>query len=542
MSRARVPTRRARAGLAARAGRLPVPRLPGAGLADPRLPVPAAHHARLRVRQQLHRPDERRDALRMAPGHPRAARRPGVARRRRAGRAQASRRRGLTASAGRRKVRNGVTASICSAVVGGHSDSDDARLLAFARRLQAFQTFDELIDELCNEVRAAVGYSTAWLAIFDESGERVRIMAIQGDMAERVWERAAVIPVSGDPYMERIRDDRTVQIVEDAQVADDVNRDIVTALGNRTIVNVPLTLIDRPFGAIGTGTFGDEGVRVPSRADLAYLEAMGQQLVMASARILLDQQRKEAAAEREALMRQLEQRQRLESLGRLAGGVAHEFNNLLTVVHGSASLLLLEEDDPEKVEELRVIIDAAERSEQLTRKLLAMGKRQPLRLEVTGLDAIVRDAQALMRPVVPKGVELECSVEEGMRVRVDAAQVEQLLLNLVLNACDAMPEGGRVTVRGDAVELDERFAEEHVWARPGLYAQVVVEDTGVGMEPELLARIFEPFFTTKPEEKGSGLGLANSRGVAEQHGGFLHATSVPGEGSRFALFLPRAAP
>lgn len=426
--------------------------------------------------------------------------------------------------------------------MGGHSDSDDARLLAFARRLQAFQTFDELIDELCNEVRDAVGYSTAWLAIFDESGERVRIMAIQGDMAERVWERAAVIPVSGDPYMERIRDDRTVQIVEDAQVADDVNRDIVTALGNRTIVNVPLTLIDRPFGAIGTGTFGDEGVRVPSRADLAYLEAMGQQLVMASARILLDQQRKEAAAEREALMRQLEQRQRLESLGRLAGGVAHEFNNLLTVVHGSASLLLLEEDDPEKVEELRVIIDAAERSEQLTRKLLAMGKRQPLRLEVTGLDAIVRDAQALMRPVVPKGVELECSVEEGMRVRVDAAQVEQLLLNLVLNACDAMPEGGRVTVRGDAVELDERFAEEHVWARPGLYAQVVVEDTGVGMEPELLARIFEPFFTTKPEEKGSGLGLAISRGVAEQHGGFLHATSVPGEGSRFALFLPRAAP
>lgn len=424
--------------------------------------------------------------------------------------------------------------------MGGHSDSDDARLLAFARRLQAFQTFDELIDELCNEVRDAVGYSTAWLAIFDESGERVRIMAIQGDMAERVWERAAVIPVSGDPYMERIRDDRTVQIVEDAQVADDVNRDIVTALGNRTIVNVPLTLIDRPFGAIGTGTFGDEGVRVPSRADLAYLEAMGQQLVMASARILLDQQRKEAAAEREALMRQLEQRQRLESLGRLAGGVAHEFNNLLTVVHGSASLLLLEEDDPEKVEELRVIIDAAERSEQLTRKLLAMGKRQPLRLEVTGLDAIVRDAQALMRPVVPKGVELECSVEEGMRVRVDAAQVEQLLLNLVLNACDAMPEGGRVTVRGDAVELDERFAEEHVWARPGLYAQVVVEDTGVGMEPELLARIFEPFFTTKPEEKGSGLGLAISRGVAEQHGGFLHATSVPGEGSRFALYLPRS--
>lgn len=424
--------------------------------------------------------------------------------------------------------------------MGGHSDSDDARLLAFARRLQALETFDELIDELCNEVRAAVGYSTAWLAIFDESGERVRIMAIQGDMAERVWERAAVIPVDGDPYMERIRDDRTVQIVEDAQVADDVNRDIVTALGNRTIVNVPLTLIDRPFGAIGTGTFGDEGVRVPSRADLAYLEAMGQQLVMASARILLDQQRKEAAAEREALMRQLEQRQRLESLGRLAGGVAHEFNNLLTVVHGSASLLLLEEDDPEKVEELRVIIDAAERSEQLTRKLLAMGKRQPLRLEVTGLDAIVRDAQALMRPVVPKGVELECSVEEGMRVRVDAAQVEQLLLNLVLNACDAMPEGGRVTVRGDAVELDERFAEEHVWARPGLYAQVVVEDTGVGMEPELLARIFEPFFTTKPEEKGSGLGLAISRGVAEQHGGFLHATSVPGEGSRFALYLPRS--
>ena len=421
-------------------------------------------------------------------------------------------------------------------------DLSDARLLAFARRLQSLESFDALVDELCREVREAVGYHTAWLALFDQRGDQVRILSVQGEMAERVWESSAIIPVEGDPYMVRIRDERTVQIIEDAQVTEDVNREIVEALGNRTIVNVPLALIDRAVGAIGTGTFGDQGVRLPSEGELRYLEGMAQQLVMASARLLLDKQREEAAAEREALQRKLEERHRLESLGRLAGEVAHEFNNLLTVMVGGASLLLADEDDPERAEELQAIVHAGEGASQLARKLLALGKKQPLQLRALDLRDCLEDAVDIASRVLPDGVTLTYeAAADAQPVNADMGQIRRLLLNLLINARDAMPDGGPITLRSEPVTLDEAYVRANPWARPGRYARIVVEDRGEGMTPEILGQIFEPFFTTKQEERGSGLGLAICRAVVEQHGGFVHATSAPGEGSTFEVLLPASA-
>lgn len=420
----------------------------------------------------------------------------------------------------------------------------NARLLAFARRLQPLESFDALVDELIREVRESVGYPTAWLALIVDEGRTARILSVQGDTADQIWESAAVVPIDGDPYLQRIRDERTVQIVEDAQVDPDVNREIVEALGNRTIVNVPLMLIDRAHGAIGTGTFGDEGVRLPSDEELAYLEGMGQQLVMASARLLLDKEREEAARARAALEKRLEERERLEAMGRLAAEVAHEFNNRLVVMVSSASWLLADERDAERVSALEEIVEAGSSASKLTRKLLALGKREPLQMEDADLRSSLDDVAELARRALPKAVSLDYQRPAApLRARVDEERVRGLLLNLLLNARDAMPHhGGSIRLRADLEQIDEPDAAALASSSPGRYVRLAVEDSGAGIPPELLDRVFDPFFTTKGPESGSGLGLAIVRATAEQHGGFVRVDSTPGEGTAFVVYLPTAEP
>ncbi|MFT5357989.1 MAG: signal transduction histidine kinase [Polyangiales bacterium] len=392
-----------------------------------------------------------------------------------------------------------------------------------------------------SEVRDALGYNTTWLAIYDDDGHHVRMLMVQGDNAEHVWESAAVIPVDGDPYMERIRDASTVQIIEDAQLSPDVNREIVVALGNRTIINQPLRLIDRALGAIGLGTFGEEGVRLPTLAELAYLENMSQQLVMASARLLLDQQRQEAAAERQEFQRKLAQRRRLESLGQLAAEVAHEFNNLLTIILASASIIVDADDLSEAAEDLQNILDAGNSAATLTHKLLTLGKEQPLVLDEVDVKTVLDKTAGAFQHLMPSEVTLDyVAPPKPLHIIGDEGQIQRLLLNLLLNARDAVDESENrcIALRGDVVELDQASANEHPGTQPGHYVRVAVQDWGTGMAPDVLDRIFEPFFTTKGHDKGSGLGLAICRGLVEQHGGFLHAQSSAGGGSTFEVYLP----
>ena len=410
--------------------------------------------------------------------------------------------------------------------------------------VQGIDTFDGLLEELGRETREALGYNTCWLTIYDDDGHHVRVMMVQGDMAARVWESAAVIPVDGDPYMERIRDGLSAQVIEDAQVSPDVNREIVEALGSRTIINQPLRLINRALGSIGLGTFGDEGVRLPTLEELAYLESMSQQMVMASARLLLDQQRREAASERQEYQRRLAQRQRLEGLGQLAAEVAHEFNNLLTIILGSASILMSTDDHSEDAADLQNILDAGNSAATLTRKLLTLGKEQPLVLDDLDLKSVLDKTAGAFQRLIPREVTLEYAASpEPLHIVGDEGQIQRLLLNLLLNAKDAVggSEDQRIALRGEAVELDLAAANEHPGTEPGHYVRVAVQDWGKGMAPEVLDRIFEPFYTTKDHEKGSGLGLAICRGLVEQHGGFLHAQSSAGSGSTFEVYLPRRA-
>jgi len=237
---------------------------------------------------------------------------------------------------------------------------------------------------------------------------------------------------------------------------------------------------------------------------------------------------------------QLRQSQKMEAIGHLAGGVAHDFNNLLTVINGCCELLrgtdTMPEDALPLVEEVH---KAGERAATLTRQLLAFSRKTVLQPTVLSLADLVRDFEKLLIRLIGEDIQLTTVLaDESALVRVDPGQMEQVLMNLVINARDAMPRGGQLTIRTQDIFLDEDFVRQHTELRPGRYVRLTVSDTGCGMDKATLARIFEPFFTTKPVGKGTGLGLAMVYGAVKASGGHLSVESEPGRGTTFQLFFP----
>jgi two-component system cell cycle sensor histidine kinase/response regulator CckA len=247
----------------------------------------------------------------------------------------------------------------------------------------------------------------------------------------------------------------------------------------------------------------------------------------------------------EALRLSQEQRlgaQKMEAIGKLAGGIAHDFNNLLGVVIGTADLVESETGDLEAVSRrLAQIREAAERGASLTRQLLAFARRQVLDTQVVDLNEIVAGTLALLRRVIPESIAIETTLDPVVgSIAADRSQLEQVIMNLALNARDSMPDGGRLTLTTTALLLDAPVSTPRVIIPPGSYAQLVVADTGHGMDEATMRQAFDPFFTTKGSHDGTGLGLSTVYGIVKQSGGHIHVESAEGGGTRFVIHLPRS--
>jgi len=269
---------------------------------------------------------------------------------------------------------------------------------------------------------------------------------------------------------------------------------------------------------------------------------MASQISVAASRLRWQEGKARAERERAVIERRLAQVQKLESIGLLSGGIAHDFNNLLTVIITHATFAKEAIAEPRPQADVTRVLQAADRARALTQQLLAVSRRQGLSLRRLDMNDVLNRLLSMMRRLLPENVPVRLLETPGLsRVQGDSAQLEQVFMNLLINARDAMPSGGDIHIETENVHVDESQVQAHPWALPGEYVRVTVTDTGTGIEREVLERIFEPFFTTKSGEAGTGLGLAVAYGIIRQHEGIIQCRSEVGAGTSFEVYLPVAS-
>lgn len=383
-------------------------------------------------------------------------------------------------------------------------------------------------------VTSLTRYRHSWLAVLEpESPGFAKILQVSGSQAELVLDEVPLVPVEGDEMMAELIRSEGVVVVLDARTDPRTNKEIVSRVHNRTILNVPMRLGTQVLGSFGIGTYGDEGVLAPTPEELDALVVFSVQLSAAFERVRASERHRRVEQERGVLELRLEALQRVELMGVLAAGVAHDLRNLLTVVQTNLEVVAAG-PDPEALADARM---ALRRSAEICGQLLSLGRSQAPRRERIDLDARLEATLRLVRPAMPTGVRLSHQAHPHAPVIGDPVQLDQAFANLIINARDAVGERGTIEVVTDAVTFAAAGKKHPGWARPGHFTRVSVLDSGAGVPPAILGRIFDPLFTTK--KHGTGLGLAVVSSVVQQHQGLVNCESTPGH-TRFELYLPAA--
>jgi len=371
------------------------------------------------------------------------------------------------------------------------------------------------------------------LLLFGATFSRLRTLAPDGALTVLAW--AGGPPEPWEPAGALVSSD----LLEDPQLALATEaREGLADSSERAVLGVPLRAKGVPIGVLAVGDYTG---RVWKEAEVALMRAFADQAALALENARLFAAERSARAAAEATEEQLRQAQKMEAVGLLAGGIAHDFNNLLTIISGRAQMLIDRPLPAEAASNVAIIRATTDRAAVLVRQLLAIGRRQILRPKVVDLNEVVRAVASLLRRVIGEDVELVLDLTSVVSpVLADPGQLEQVLMNLAINARDAMPRGGRLTIGSAEVVVDEALAALHLGAARGPHVRLTIADVGQGMDEATRARAFEPFFTTKPVGKGTGLGLSTVHGIVRQSGGFLDLDSRVGAGTTFRIYLPRA--
>ena len=420
-------------------------------------------------------------------------------------------------------------------------------LSACSKAIRQATKEDELLERVCCSIVAAQAYPMAWVGLAEQDQRRsVRVAARAGDDGGL---KGTLVTWADDEYGRGVTGTaiRTGQV----QTCRDLFGGPQLAAGPdgaprgaaRSAIALPLKARDQVFGALSVyaaepDAFDEDEVRL-----LADLAADLSRAVMA---LREGQQREKAEAERKELEAQFRQAQKLESIGRLAGGMAHDLNNLLMPIIGYAELGMRQalENSPLRASLAQIHL-AGNRARDLTRRLLAFSRKQILDMRAVNLNHVLAELEPMLRRLIREDIVVKLKLDPKLgSVRADAGQLQQVVINLAVNAQDAMPAGGRLLVETRNAVLDEAFALCHAGIAAGPYVLLSVQDTGSGMSPEVMAHLFEPFFTTKRRDQGTGLGLPTVHGIVRQHGGHIFAHSELGRGTQFHIYLPRveAAP
>jgi len=393
---------------------------------------------------------------------------------------------------------------------------------AAARESDANRFLDSIVENIPNMVFVKDAKDLRFVR-FNRAGER--LLGLTRDQLVGKSDRDLFPASQADAFQSKDR-----EVLANKDIFDIPEEPIDTPSGQRWLHTrkIPITDDDgTPLFLLGIS----EDITIQKQAS-DQMRAMNEEL---------ERRVRERTAALEATEIQLRQSQKLDAIGRLAGGIAHDFNNLLSVILSYSEMLVDDLKEGQVRDDVQEIHNAGKRAADLTRQLLAFSRQQVLAPKILDVNELLGGMDRLLRRVIGEHIELRTLDGSKIdKIKVDPGQLEQVIMNLVVNARDAMPRGGTLTLETANVELDQSYAATHAGVEPGAYVMLAVTDTGVGMDKDIQARIFEPFFTTKPRGKGTGLGLSTVFGIIKQSGGTVWCYSEPGTGTTFKIYFPRA--